>query len=191
MLPLVPPKLNPGHGHQIIVDPSRGEETETPPGYSLMGLFTKINSASPTQSPSVGGNKTPTSALKPRIFTHINLQFNSFTLYIFTSPCFYHSSEKITNNISHNPHYVPILQIRPLVSRAQASLTPQPRPNHATRASQSKGPASPSRANMQMSAPISSLIPVRMSTVLLLHWHSCRTARRPSYTSNITLRYKA
>ena len=37
-------------------------------------------------------------------------------------PCFYHPSENITYNISHNTHSVPILQIRPLVSRAQARL---------------------------------------------------------------------
>ena len=38
------------------------------------------------------------------------------------SSCFYHPSENITYNISHNTHSVPILQICPLVSRAQARL---------------------------------------------------------------------
>ena len=48
--------------------------------------------------------------------------FHMIYIYIFKSPCFYHPSENITYNISHNTHSVPILQIRPLVSRAQARL---------------------------------------------------------------------
>ena len=151
----------------------------------------QFNGFIPTQSPSVGGNYFPTSALKPRIATHINLQFNSFRLYIFTSPCFYHSSKNIINNISHNPHHVLILQICPLVSRALARLNLRQScfPSLARimrhgRANQ-RARVSPSRANMQMSALISGLIPVRMSNVLLLYWHSCRTPRRPFYTSNI------
>ena len=96
MLPLVPPKLNPGHGHQNVAHPSRG-----------------------------GGGCTasPTSALMPRILTYFNYSSTvSPYIFIFTSPCFYHPSGNITYNISHNPHSVPILQIRPLVSRAQARL---------------------------------------------------------------------
>ena len=57
----------------------------------------------------------------------------------------------------------------------RSHITPQSRLNHTTRASQSEGPA----------------FPVPGEYADELHWHSCRTARRPTYTSNITLGYKA
>ena len=149
MLPLFPPKLNPGHGHQIVADPE--EENKPTPGYSLMGLFNKINSVSPTQSPSVGGNYFLISALKPSIYTHINLQYNSSTLCIFSSPCLYHLSKNITNHISHNN--IPILQTGPLVSRALARLNlpillPPASPESCDTCEPIKGPGFPSRANM-------------------------------------------
>ena len=98
----------------------------------------------------------------------------------------------ITFHIIHIPFpyykYVSRAQA-PLILR-QSCLPSLARITRHGRANQ-RARLSPSRVNMQMSAPISSLIPVRMSTVLLLHWHSCRIAHRPTYTSNITLGYKA
>ena len=98
------------------------EEAETTPGYSLIVYSNNRGTASPTQPQSVGGNYSPANALKPRILIYINYS-STVSHNIFTSPCFYHSSENITYNISHNPHFVPTLQIRPLSSRAQAQLT--------------------------------------------------------------------
>ena len=136
-----------------------------------MGLFNKINSASPTQSPSVGGNYSPTSALKPCISTHINLQFNSSTLFIFTSPCFYHSSKNINNHISHNPHYVLSPITRALARLKLHNPVSQVSPESCDTGEPIKGPGFPvpgeyadEHTDQQPD-----------SSVLLLYWHSCRT----------------
>ena len=98
--------------------------------------------------------------------------------YIITSPCFYHYPIISLYNISHNPHFVPILQTRLVSSRAQRRLTLRQsclpslarfvrhgRANQRT--NQRARLPSPGRI-MRMSAPINGLILVRMSTVLLI-----------------------
>ena len=105
----------------IVANPGR-EEAETTPGYSLIVYSITEALPIPTQPQSVGGNYSPANALKPRILTYINYS-STVSHYIFTSPCFYHSAQNITYNISHNPHFVLILQIRPLSSRAQDRRT--------------------------------------------------------------------
>ena len=64
-LPLDPPKLNPGHGHQNVADPSkRGIRRDD---YWFNGLFNYTEDTSPTQPQSVGGNYSPEIAPKPRL----------------------------------------------------------------------------------------------------------------------------
>ena len=118
--------------HIIPVSKSRwrnkiGERQNTDNSWLQFNLVYSNNTgtASPTQPQSVGGNYSPGNALKPRILTYINYS-STVSHNIFTSPFFYYSSENITYNISHNPRFVPILQIRLLSSRAQARLTLRP-----------------------------------------------------------------
>ena len=116
--------------------------------------------------------------------------------YIITSPCFHHSFENIPYSTSHNPHVVPILLKRLVSSRAQERLCGKSCPPSLARImrhgrANHRARLSPSPANMQISALISSLTPVHMSNVLLLYWHPCRTVPRPIHTSNITLGYKS
>ena len=103
VLPLVPPKFNPGHGHQNVADPSRESRNRDNSWLQFNRLFNNRGTASPTQPQSVGGNYSPASALKPHILTYINYS-STVSYYIFTSPCFYHSSANITYNISHTQH---------------------------------------------------------------------------------------
>ena len=107
----------------FVADPSR-EGRSRDNSWLQFNWFIQTNrgTASPTRPQSVGGNNSPANALKPRILTYIN-HSSTVSHNIFTSPCFYHSSENITYNISHNPHFVPMIKIRPLSSRAQAQLT--------------------------------------------------------------------
>ena len=105
-----------------VADPSREGRSRDNSWLQLNRLFNNRGTASPTQPQSVGGNYSPASTLKPRILTYINYS-STVSHYIFTSPCFYHSSENITYNISYNPHFVLIIQTRLLSSRAQDQLT--------------------------------------------------------------------
>ena len=105
-----------------VADPTREGRNRENSWLQFNRLFNNRGTASPTQPQSVGGNYSPASALKPRILTYINYS-STVSHYIFTSPCFYHSSENITYNISHNPHFVLIIQTRLLSSRAQDQLT--------------------------------------------------------------------
>ena len=107
------------HGiNTYVSDPSREGRSRDNSWLQFNRLFNNRGTASPTQPQSVGGNYSPASALKPRILTYMNYS-STVSHYIFTSPCFYHSSENITPNISHNSHFILILQTRLLLSRAQ------------------------------------------------------------------------
>ena len=73
-------------------------------------------------------------------------------------------------------------------STASAAILPSPpRPNRADRPTNQRARLPSPWQIVWMSAPISGLILVRMSTVLLLHWHTCRISRRPTNTSNIII----
>ena len=126
---------------------------------------------------------------------HIISHMSTHILDIHQSPCFYHSSKNITYNISHNPHSVPILQIRPLVSRAQARLTLRqsclPHPGRTVRIGQPiRGPGFPVLGELcgwvNQSAD---WFRCACQTSYFL-WHSCQISRRPTYTSNIILGHK-
>ena len=57
-LPLSPPQLNPGHGHQNVAD-IRGGNRRNNSSVQLSHLFTYEAPASPTPTRSVGGNLFP------------------------------------------------------------------------------------------------------------------------------------
>ena len=134
-------------------------------------IQTNRGTASPTQPQCVGGNYSPANALKPRNLTYINYSSTvSHYIYIFTSPCSYHSSENITYDISHKSTFRShITNTSTLVKSAgltdSAAILPSPpRPNRADRPTNQRARLpSPGRI-MRMSEPISGLILVRMST---------------------------
>ena len=100
-----------------VADPSREGRSRNNSWLQFNRVFNNRGTASPTRPQSVGGNYSTASALKPRILTYINYSL-TVSQYIFTSPCFYHSSENITSNISYHPLFILILQTRLLLSRA-------------------------------------------------------------------------
>ena len=75
VLPLDPPKLNPGHGHQNVADLSRGGIRRDDYWLQFNDLFNYTEDTAPTQPQSVGGNYSPEIALKPRLDIHHNYSY--------------------------------------------------------------------------------------------------------------------
>ena len=166
---------------------AQGESGESAP------FLRKSNSL--TQPQSVGGNYSPAKALKPHILTYINYS-STVSHYIYSqvlASIIHPRTSLITFHIIHIPfpYYKYVRSCQEAASTDSAAILPSPpRPNHVDRPTNQRAQLpSPGRI-VRMSAPISGLILVRMSTVLLLLWHSCRISRRPTYTSNIILGYK-
>ena len=105
--------------------------------YSIYNVLLPNSSGSDLQPP----EPEPPS---PLYYSHSIMSIRMALHYIITCPCFHYSSENIPYNISHNPHFVLILQTRLVSLRAQSL---QLRPNRAAQVSQLEGPASQSRAN--------------------------------------------
>ena len=185
---LNPPELYPGHGHQNVANPGREGRSRDNSWLQFNGFIqTNRGTASPTQPQSVGGNYSPTNALRPRTLTYINYS-STISHYIYSqvlAPIIYPRSSPITFHIIHisSPYYkcVRFRQERRLDCLCGTRAFP-PRPNHADRPTNQRARLPSPGLIVRMSEPISGLILVHMSTVLLLQWHPCRISRRPPLT---------
>ena len=110
----------------------------------------------------------------PVYYSHSIMSIRMTLHYIITSPCLYYypttsliAIHIIHISFSYYKHVIVSSRAQRRLTLRQSCLPSLARIIRHGRANQ-RARLSPSRANMQMSAPISSLIPVRMSTVLLL-----------------------
>ena len=136
-----------------VADPSRGRRNRDNAWLQFNGFIqTNWGTASPTQPQSVGGNYSPTSALMPRILTHINYS-STISHYIYSqvlASIIHPRTLLITFHIIHIPFpyykYVRSCQERRLdwfCGNPAFPTSAEP----CGSANQSEGPASQSRAN--------------------------------------------
>ena len=137
----------------FVADPSRGRRNRDNSWLQFNG-FIQANrgTASPTRPQSVGGNYSPTSALKPRILTYINYS-STVSHYIYSqvlASIIHPRTSLITFHLIHIPFpyykYVRSCQERRLDWFCGNPAFPNPAEPCGS-ANQSEGPASQFRAN--------------------------------------------